>query len=121
MNRYCQPMKTFLPMLLLLCLVLTAGCARVVFTGDGPPILSEEEVTRPYQKVGTIEVHRTRDFTAEALTPADYNWAYDALRAEAGKIGADAVISPEVKVETETFIIFPRSEMTARGTAIKFR
>ena len=44
-----------------------------------------------------------------------------ALRAEAAKIGADAVIFPEVTVELHTYIIFPKSEMKAKGTAIKFR
>lgn len=121
MNGYHRLLRTFLFLLLPLCLTLSAGCATVALRVDAPPILGQDELLRPYQKVGTIEVHRVRHFAKEDLTPADYNWAYDALRSEAAKIGADAVILPEVKVEMDTFIVFPKSEMTARGTAIKFR
>jgi len=122
MNANYRILKSFLPVLLLLCLMLSAGgCTKVVFRKDAPPILTQDELLRPYKKVGTIEVHRVRYGEKEDLTPADYSWANDALRAEAAKIGADAVILPEVKVEMDTYIFFPRSEMTARGTAIKFR
>lgn len=120
MNGTNRLLRIFLPVLLLLVTAL-GGCTKVAIRRDAPPVLAQDELLRPYQKVGTIEVHRVRYGAREDLTPADYNWANDALRAEAAKIGADAVILPEVKVEMETFIFFPRSEMTARGTAIKFR
>ncbi|MBU5614985.1 hypothetical protein [Geomonas azotofigens] len=121
MNGTNRLFNNFLPVLLLLLAVACGGCTRVVYRADAPPILTQEEILRPFQKVGTIEVHRVRYGAKEDLTPADYSWANDALRAEAAKIGADAVILPEVKVEMDTFIFFPKSEMTARGTAIKFR
>ncbi|QXE89081.1 hypothetical protein KP001_11445 [Geomonas subterranea] len=121
MNATKRLLKNHLALLLLLSAVLCGGCTHVAYRRDAPPILTQEELLRPYQKVGTIEVHRVRYGAREDLTPADYNWANDALRAEAAKIGADAVILPEVKVEMDTFIFFPKSEMTARGTAIKFR
>lgn len=119
MNGYHRLVKNLVPVMLLL--AVCGGCATVTFNAGAPPILRQDELLRPYNKVGTIEVRRVRHFAKEDLTPADYNWAYDALRAEAAKIGADAVILPEVKVEMDTYIVFPKSEMTARGTAIKFR
>ncbi|GFO65411.1 hypothetical protein M1B72_16765 [Geomonas paludis] len=122
MEQFYRTLKHFPPLLLLLCLMLSAvGCTKVVLRRDAPPVLAQDEVLRPYKKVGTIEVHRVRYGDKEDLTPADYSWANDALRAEAAKIGADAVILPEVKVEMDTYIFFPKSEITARGTAIKFR
>jgi len=123
MNIISDSWKRLLPAFLLLCAILvTCGCATLsADIGNGPPILGQEELLRPYQKVGTIEVRRSRYGSHEDLTPADYEWAHDALRAEAAKIGADAVIFPEVTVELHTYIIFPKSEMKAKGTAIKFR
>lgn len=85
-----------------------------------PPVLRQDEVLRPYHKVAEIEVRRDRYGSTSDLTPEDYNWAYVALEQEAARMGADAVILPEVKVELEKFIIFPTSRMTARGVAIKF-
>ncbi|MBJ6800468.1 hypothetical protein [Geomonas propionica] len=115
-------LKACSPLFVLLCLMLSPiGCTKVVFRGDAPPILAQDELLRPFKKVGTIEVHRVRYGDKADLTPADYSWANDALRAEAAKIGADAVILPEVKIEMDTYIFFPKSEITARGTAIKFR
>lgn len=121
MNGTKRLLKNFLAVLLLLCAMLGGGCTRVVYRSDAPPILTQDELLRPYQKVGKIEVRRVRWGDREDLTPADYGWAKDALRAEAAKIGADAVILPEVKVEMDTYLFFPKSEITARGTAIKFR
>jgi uncharacterized protein YbjQ (UPF0145 family) len=76
---------------------------------------------RPYQKIGVIEVERERYGSPGDLTAADYNWGYQALREKAAKMGADAVIFPEVKAELQTYILFPTSEMKAKGVAIKFR
>ncbi|HBA88723.1 MAG TPA: hypothetical protein DCZ75_12305 [Geobacter sp.] len=123
MDRICKRWKPLLPVLFLLCAILVnCGCATTpAVKADAPPILRQDELLRPYQKVGTIEVHRTRYGSRSDLSPADYNWANDALRAEAAKIGADAVILPEVTVEMDTYIFFPTSEMKAKGTAIKFR
>ena len=122
MDLIYRTLKACSPLLLLFYLMLSlTGCTKVVFRSDAPPILAQDELLRPFKKVGNIEVHRVRYGDKEDLTPADYGWANDALRAEAAKIGADAVILPEVKVEMDTFIFFPKSEITARGTAIKFR
>jgi len=109
-----------------LCAVgLAAGCASTpqpVAKKELPPVLSREEVLRPYQKVAVVEVHRTRYGSPSDLTPQDYAWVYDALRQEASRLGADAVIFPEVKVEVEqNYIMFPSSEMRGKGVAIKFQ
>jgi hypothetical protein len=109
-------------LLLLSSLLLSGGCATTGGrSSDLPPILTQDELLRPYQKLGVIEVHRERYGHPEDLTKADYGWGYQALRVEAGKMGADAVIFPEVKAELDTYIFFPTSEMKAKGTAIKFR
>jgi hypothetical protein len=107
----------------LICTVLfSSGCAT---TGQRapelPPILTQDELLRPYQKLGVIELKRERYGAPDDLSPADINWGHQGLREEAAKMGADAVIFPEVTSERQTYIIFPSSEMKAKGTAIKFR
>lgn len=86
-----------------------------------PPILTQEQLVRPFVKVGMVEVSRDRFGSVEGLSPADYDWAYQALREEAQKVGADAVILPEVRINTASYILFPSSEIIAKAIAIKFR
>jgi hypothetical protein len=123
MNLFSTRFRSILPAALLASAVLLCGaCASVsVHTKELPPILSQDELLRPYDKAGTITVHRERYGDPQDLTPDDYSWAYHALREEAARIGADAVILPEVKVELERYIFFPTSDMKAKGIAIKFR
>ena len=110
------------PLLLLGTMLLGGGCATTGHrAAELPPILTQDELLRPYQKMGVIEVERERYGSPEDLSPADYNWGYQALREEAAKMGADAVIFPEVKAEQESYLLFPSSEMKAKGIAIKFR
>lgn len=111
-----------LPLALFCTMLLSSGCATTGHhASDLPPILTQDELLRPYQKLGVILVQRERYGSPNDLTPADYSWGYEKLREEAAKIGADAVIFPEIKAELETYIFFPSSEMTAKGIAIKFR
>ena len=123
MNRFYRRLGRPFPVLLLVCAVLfICGCATTANRkGELPPLLAQDELLRPYHKVAAIEVRRERYGSPEDLTPDDYNWAYRALSEEAAKIGADAVILFEVKVELQRYIIFPTSEVKARGTAIKFQ
>lgn len=115
-------MQKVMPVLLLLCAVFFGGCTSTrLNVVNAPPVLTQDELLRPYYKVGNIQVRRSRYGSQADMTPADYSWAYDALRAEAQKIGADAVILPEVSVERNTYIFYPVSEMTAKGVAVKFR
>jgi hypothetical protein len=113
--------RAFLVLLLAGTVFSTCSCAMMgARKGELPPLLGQDELMRPYQKVGAIEVTRERFGDPTDLTAADYSWAHLALREEALKIGADAVILPEVRVERDRYIIFPTSEMKAKGIAIKF-
>ncbi len=107
------------------CLVtalLLAGCAGAGRYGrELPPIFTQEQLSRPYVKIGQVVVTRERYGAPEDLGPADYEWANQALRAEAAKIDADAIIFPEVKVQSSTYLFFPSSEISAQATAIRFR
>jgi len=123
MGRFCDGWKQGLPALLLFCaFVLTCGCAMMArHQKELPPLLAQDELLRPHQTIATIEVHRGSFGSSWELTPADYNWAHRALREEAEKIGAEAVVLSEIRVEQQQYIIFPSSEIRAKGIAIKFR
>lgn len=106
---------------LLMALVLS-GCAGAHRYGrELPPVFSQDQIPRQFVKIGQLTVTRERYGAPEDIGPADYEWAYQALREEAAKIDADAIILPEVKVQSTTYILFPSSEITARATAIRFR
>lgn len=123
MNLVFNRLRSILPGLFLAIIVLlSSACASVsVHSKELPPVLAQDELLRPFDKVATISVRRERYGDPEDLTPDDYSWAYHALRQEAARIGADAVILPEVKIELERYLFFPTSEMKAKGIAIKFR
>ena len=122
MNQFWYRSKRTLSALLaVVALLLACGCASMQVRSENlPPVLTQDELLRPYHKVAVIEVHRERYGSPGDFTPADYSWSYQALQREAAKIGADAVILPEVKVNLEDYTFFPTSEMTAKGIAIKF-
>jgi len=111
----------------LLCLTLLApGCAWLHFNpmipGDLPPILSQAELTRPYVKVGRIQITRDVYGIVDTLvTPEIREWGYNAIRAEAAKMGADAVILPDVTGRNITYLVMPSTEYRATGIAIKFK
>jgi hypothetical protein len=123
MNLLFNRFRSILPAFFLIATVaISSACASVsVHAKELPPVLAQDELLRPYDKVATISVRRERYGDREDLTPDDYSWAYHALREEAARIGADAVIFPEVKIELERYLFFPTSEMKAKGIAIKFR
>jgi hypothetical protein len=102
-------------------MLLVSGCASVqVNTENLPPVLTQSEIFRPYHKVADVQVSRERYGAITDISPEDYQWAYKALEIEAKRIGADAVILPEIKVELDNYIMFPSSHINARGVAIKF-
>lgn len=105
-----------------LCLLLTA-CAGLYPTPSDqlPPILAQDELFRPYVKVGTVQVSRERLGHIDDLQDEADDWAYDALGSEAAKMGADAVILPEIRAEKGFYLFFPTTEITAKGIAIRFR
>ncbi|WP_243372970.1 hypothetical protein [Geotalea sp. SG265] len=101
--------------------VLLGGCVTFRSDRDLPPLLAQDEVLRPYAKMAVVRVSRERYGTSSELRSDDYEWAYDALRQEAAKIGADAVILPEVNLETASYLLIPSANLNARGIAIRFR
>ncbi len=118
---------TNIMVLLLLCLPVLlqiGGCATPLFntpTGEGIPLLSQDEILRPYAKLGKIQVTRESFGPDYSLTPDIKAWGFAAIRQEAEKLGADAVIYPEISGHTTTSGLFPSTEYRATGIAIKFR
>lgn len=105
--------------------ILTAACATITPTTTRdpntlPPILSQDEIFRPYTKLGTVEVSRERLGHIDDLTNEADEWAFDALGAEAAKLGADAIILPEVRAEKGTYFLIPSTSIKAKGIAIRF-
>jgi hypothetical protein len=100
-----------------------AGCATTQENrNEPPPILAHDELQRPYVKIGKIEV--TREVFSHfdyMIAPDIMGWSLGALRSEAEKMGADAVILPEVRGNTFTFMFIPSTEYRATGEAIKFK
>ena len=109
---------------LLLLTLLTSSCSmfQSVPPHNLPPILSQDELIRPYVKLGRIEITReVYGIVDYALTPEIREWGYSAIRAEAAKMGADAVILPEVSGHTVTYLVMPTTEYHASGVAIRFK
>jgi hypothetical protein len=106
--------------------LLLVGCAGVDSNTRNdssglPPILTQDEVVRPYIQLGRIQITR-EVFNTDVLIKADvYDWGTAALRREAAKMGADAVIFPEVSGDNTTTGLLPSTEFRATGVAIKFK
>jgi len=109
-------------------LVMTAlftGCTTVDSntrdSSDLPPIMTQDELVRPYTQIGRIQITR-EVFNTDTLVKTDvYDWGTAALRREAAKMGADAVIFPEVDGEQIMKGVLPSTEFRASGIAIKFK
>jgi hypothetical protein len=115
-------------LVLLTIIGLLSGCSSIpVSTSanpDLPPILAQDELLRPYIITGRIQVKREAYFTDYDIEPNLQKWGYRALQEEAAKIGADAVIFPEITTRATTIFIFPTTPATeyrATGVAIKFK
>lgn len=105
--------------------LLTAACATLTPAtlpdpNTLPPILAQDEIIRPYTKIGTVEVSRERLGHIDDLKNEADEWAHDALGAEGAKLGADAIILPEVRAEKGKYLIFPSTSIKAKGIAIRF-
>lgn len=105
--------------------LLTASCATLnpappPDPNTLPPILAQDEILRPYTKIGTVEVSRQRLGHVDDLKNEADEWAHDALGAEGAKLGADAIILPEVRAEKGTYLFFPSTSIKAKGIAIRF-
>lgn len=87
-----------------------------------PPILSQDELIRPYVKLGRIQVTREVYGVLDSrLTPEVQEWGFTAIRSEAAKMHADAVILPEVTGHSVTYLVMPTTEYRASGVAIRFK
>jgi hypothetical protein len=113
-----------------LLLSLLTGCSAIPTTKpynkDLPPVLAQDELLRPYEKLGRIQITREVYFTDYdlKLDPNLQEWGVKALREEALKMGADALIFPEVTSSQITIVMFPAfpaTEYRASGVAIKFK
>ena len=122
-SRCITEFKGLMPLLLVgVLLSLLAGCATSRQVSElYPPVMEQEELRRPYVKIAVIECSSERFGNVEALTPQDYDWARNELRERAHRLGADAVVLPEFRVERDTFLLFPSSHIKAKGIAVKFR
>ena len=118
------------PIPMLFCLLLLAlalgGCAsipgRAPVPKELPPILTQDELIRPYAKIGRIQITReVYGIIDPFITPDVRDWGYSAIRAEAAKMGADAVILPEVSGRNITYLVLPSTEYRATGIAIRFK
>lgn len=88
---------------------------------DEIPLLSQDELIRPYIKLGRIQVTREVYGSDYSLTPDIKAWGIAVVRQEAEKLGADAVMLPEVTGRTTTTGFLPSTEYRATGFAIKFK
>lgn len=114
-------------LLLAVTLVTLSGCVAVpplhMGASNLPPLMTLDELGVGYQKVGRIHVTRKVYGTDYAISPNLHEWAILALREEAGKLNADAVILPEItsrQLDIVVFPSFPATEYRAAGVAIKF-
>ena len=113
---------------LCLLVLLSAGCSIIKSASpqnqptSSVPILSYEEVHRPYVQLGRIQV------TREVYGIADYEvmtdirkWGLNAVKVQAEKMGADAVLEAAVTGTVTTYLTLPTTEYRATGMAIKFK
>ncbi|MHB8058297.1 MAG: hypothetical protein ACYDHC_10440 [Desulfuromonadaceae bacterium] len=102
---------------------LIHGCSATIvpYQNDGVPILMQDELIRPYTTVGRIKVIRESYGGDYLITPDIQAWGHSAIQQEAYKMGADAVMLPEVTGRTTTYGIIPSTEYSATGFAIKFK
>ena len=117
-------MRRYFPLLALLYLITACTTLDKLnnnHTNTDPPILSQEQLQRPFVKVGTLEVTRNFLWSMRQLEAADLSWGFRALQKEAYKLSADAVILPEITAVTRSFALVPYTEIRARGIAIQFR
>jgi uncharacterized protein YbjQ (UPF0145 family) len=103
-------------------LLVIAACTVLPPTRELPPILAQDELIRTYEKLGRVQASREVYGIADyQLTPNIREWGFSAIREEAAKMGADAVILPEVTGQTTTYLALPTTEYRATGIAIKFK
>lgn len=121
MNKLNHPTAFFVIISVFTIFLNSCSFARQASHSDGLPILSQDELIRPYVKLGRIQVTREVYGSDYALSPDIKAWGFNAIRQEAEKLGADAVTLAEVTGRTTTTGIIPSTEYRATGFAIKFK
>jgi hypothetical protein len=108
---------------LLLFSFLICGCSTTnsLHGTELPPVLAPDELTRPYTRLGRIQVTRETYGADYSLTPDIKLWGFTAVRQEAVKMNADAVVFVEVTGGTRLYGLIPSTEYRASGIAIKFK
>jgi len=112
-----------LSLFVLLAIFILTGCVALNLyrQGDYPPFLSQDELIRPYVRLGRIQVTREAYGSDPVLMPDIKAWGMEAIRQEAEKMGADAIIQQEVTGRTISYGLLPSTEYRASGVAIKFK
>jgi ABC-type uncharacterized transport system auxiliary subunit len=115
--------SSILFILSLLLVLALSGCSssKTAPQNDPPPLLSQDELIRPYTKMGRIVVTREVIGTDYRVSSDIKAWGLSAIRLEAEKMGADAVILPEVTGHSTMYGVIPSTEYLATGFAIKFK
>jgi hypothetical protein len=91
-----------------------------------PPVLTQDEIVQPYEKLGRVQVTREVYLFDPYPASADaYAWGIQAIREEAAKMNADAVVLPEVTGHATMPVlppsVLPVTEYHATGVAIRFK
>jgi hypothetical protein len=121
MEKVIRPAILLVISMLFATLPTSCSTTKQASHNDWLPILSQDELIRPYTKLGRIQVTRETFLTDYLLSPDIKAWGLAAVRQEAEKMGADAIMLPEVTGRTTTYGIFPSTEYHATATAIKFK
>ena len=97
------------------------ACAGLQQSSALPVVVKAEDlVGRGYERIGHVQVAKER-YGVDVLSADDYGWAHVALQEEARKIGADAILQPELTINSQSLLLVPITEIRARATAIRFR
>jgi len=115
---YIVTIKILLFFSMLICI---SSCTTLSHKGNGnnlPPILAQDEVIRPYTTLGRIKL--SVDIYV-AQSPEAEVWGERALREEGARMGADAIIFPEISSRPAPHLVIPANEYRATGVAIRFK
>ena len=122
-----MPLRNLLLSILLISAITLAGCSALPPRGGGddlPTILTQDEILRPYVTLGRIQITREVYWFDHALRPNLQEWGLRSLQEEAKRLGADALILPDISSREMAIFVFPAlpaTEYRATGVAIKFK
>jgi hypothetical protein len=114
-------------LIILLFFVLSAGCSTLAPKESDtnlPVVLTQDEILRPYTQLGRIQITKNVYLTDHDLKSNLQEWGLRSLQEEAKKLGADALMLPDISSRELALFIFPglpAYEWRATGIAIKFK